>query len=194
MDLVGFICLVLAAAVLAANQALKDAPTLTDRVQWLRPQGWRNYLPLGFVGLASAAYLISWATPENKLPSLAKREVPTIAAKGSTVVSGIDIARLIALRKQHSGYEYQLLTKPFADTPVSISGTIENLWRHDDGSAYVSVNPTANGIWSDLEFDAQYTNDVLRLPRGGKISANCKFRNLGILMLFLHHCKLLPSP
>ena len=99
----------LAAVTLAGNQALKDAPALTARLQWLRPKGWWNYLPISFLALACLAFGAVWLMPSM-----------TIGEQSGVVVTGIPTQRLTAIVDEHTAAEAQRLIEPYRPLPRGV--------------------------------------------------------------------------
>ena len=180
MDWVAGICLVLAAVTLAGNQALKDAPALTARLQWLRPKGWWNYLPISFLALACLAYGSVWLMPSM-----------TIGEQSGVVVTGIPTQRLTAIVDEHTAAEAQRLIEPYKGTKVRISGPISDV-SSDEYGAYVQLR--GSGMLSDitaLSFGVEQSKPVLTKQIGDRIEALCIFEgNIDRLGISFRQCVL----
>ncbi|MEA3041162.1 MAG: hypothetical protein QOC65_651 [Sphingomonadales bacterium] len=172
-----------AAAIMAVNQGLGDAPRLTRRYPWLRPRGWWNYLPFLFLASAVVAYLLSWRAPEEApaRPSIASRSDPVPPSVSETVARqerpGIPL-EILTMFYDHSTDTREQLFQSYDGAAVSVSGQIANIFR-EAGRTTVWLTPEASGrarIRTILWFRDDQIELLGRLRIGDRAASRCTFK------------------
>jgi hypothetical protein len=183
MGLLEIILVFVAAAIMAVNQGLRDAPQLTRRYPWLRPTGWWNYLPLLFLTSAVMVYLLPWSTPEEMSapPPIASGPDPARSNVSAPVARherpGIPL-EILTMFYDHSTDTREQLFQSYDGAGVNVSGQIANVFR-EAGRTTVWLTAEASGrarIRTILWFRDDQIELLGRLRAGDRVASRCTFK------------------
>lgn len=163
------IFLVVAAAILAGNQALKDAPFLTLRFPSLKPPGWLSYVPLIFVILAGGIY------GARQLAGDGGSATGNAEASANPVVTGFPAERVKGFFQGRTTAEAERMAAPYIGARATIRGRVGNAYSAGDG-LNVRLDFEAWGPHYVLHFNPHQSLRAARLQIGDPINARCVFR------------------
>jgi hypothetical protein len=175
----------IAAVVLALNQALKDAPELTGRVQFLKPKGWWNYIPLGLVIVAGVVWLLPGSIEENAATSVSSPDFPLRAVQNAF--------------EGRTNEEGKRIIASYNDRPAKITGVIQDVRIGDSVGEKFAIVAIEDGFLSRgvyLTFESAQAEGASLFRVGDKITAGCIFDadSTDRIGLNFRDCELLDGP
>jgi hypothetical protein len=181
------VLLVVAAVILAVNQALRDSPAITDRFGWLSPRGWWNYVPLVFVTVAGIVWLFS--------PS------PSLVADRGVKISGIPASAIENVFEGRTDVEAKRIIAAYEGRAVEVTGAVRDV--HVTDIAVINEKFASVFLASELDkpglhltFEEPALDVVSNLRRGEIITAKCQFdaKDTDAQIFSFDDCQLIDGP
>jgi hypothetical protein len=200
-DCIAYSCLGIAALGLAVGAAMKDHPTLWDRLPTIVFDTRWAYAPIILFALGTMILAIQYVAPlivkssttTAAESSIQKTNRKTTGSATTRHIVDVKPEYLLSLYNEHTTAQGDLLAQPYLGKWIKYSGATTNVHKHPDGDGGTLVGRIADYNQLYMDFSKEWIDRIIVLRRGQNVSVIGQVTRITSSQVELQNCELIET-